>query len=1114
MSDQPRFDFEAADPLDARDRAARAAAVDPTRHVALEASAGTGKTRVLVERYVGLLLAGVEPRHILAITFTRKAAAEMRQRIVATLHQRRAEGALTPARWRDIRDQLGEIAISTIDAFCLSLLREFPLEGDVEPGFELADETETPRLVNAALDRALRIGRALAVEEPDVALVFAELGEFRLREGLARLLDRRLVAGEALSRFLRGPLLTAEEAAAAFSRRVKEAFAAVPGGFGTLVATGPRHPRFQRFVRDATALTAATPPRPEALQALVESVAAHVLTREGAPRKRLDYKIADFATRKAYDTHLGAVTALAPYLVAAIEAYRRDINRILVAGVRQLFTIARREYLRTLDKHGVLDFAEVLERALALLRQRDEFSRSRYKLEARYEHVLVDEFQDTSRAQWELVQELIASWAEGAGPGDGRLPPTIFIVGDRKQSIYAFRDAEVAVLESAARFIDALRPGGSARHAITRSFRAVHELLAFSNDVFGAVEQRVDRADAFRYADLDRFPLTGVEAAAQGEPVLGVAAGPTDEWQAEAVADEIARLLLNGAPVRDRVTGVRRPMAPGDIAVLFRTRDSHRVFENALRRRHIPYYVYKGLGFFEADEIKDVLALVGFLADSRSDVRAAAFLRSRFVRLSDEALKRLAPGLALALLADTPPAAAEGLAADDGARLDAARRSVARWLPLVDRLPPAELVDAVLAESAYAAEIGGPSLAQARENLKKIRGIIRRLQNRGYQTLGRIVDHFAELAAGGDESNAIVDAIDAVNLMTVHAAKGLEFPVVFVANLARGSGGTPDAIRVALPPFGAGDEGEASVSVGPYEGPADRDLEARDAEETKRLLYVAFTRARDRLYLTTAVGYDGRFAPVKGSLGKVLPASLAAVLGAAAGAGDGAVLAWQGAGADHALRVIAPAETPRVLAPRVSERVADDFAPLEAVEAVARVAATARAAAHGGESGGVVPRGGGDLTPDARALTGTLVHRAMAAGLDPSAATPSALAALAPDEAGLARSDLGAVAARAAAAYAALAARADVAAALGAGPRVHEVAVSFRAEDGSIVRGVIDCLVREAPDRMLVVEFKTGERAPEHEVQLGLYVRAVEALYPGATVTGRLFYADQGAAEG
>ena len=127
--------------IDARDRAGRERAVDPRFNVALEASAGTGKTRILVNRYVNLLKAGVDPGEILALTFTRKAAAEMRERIVATLRDAASRGEFPRERWRQLRDRTADVTISTIDAFCLSLLREFPLEAGLDPGFSMADET-------------------------------------------------------------------------------------------------------------------------------------------------------------------------------------------------------------------------------------------------------------------------------------------------------------------------------------------------------------------------------------------------------------------------------------------------------------------------------------------------------------------------------------------------------------------------------------------------------------------------------------------------------------------------------------------------------------------------------------------------------------------------------------------------------------------------------------------------------------------------------------------------------------------------------------------------------------------------------------------------------------
>ena len=183
---EPTLPFDTPDgphatPPFAADSDGRARAVDPRFNVALEASAGTGKTRVLVDRYVNLLRAGVDPSNILAITFTRKAAAEMRERIMTTLRAAGERGEFPPARWRELRDRTADIAISTIDAFCLSLLREFPLEADLDPAFSIADETELPRLVDEALDRALRICRTVARDDETVALAFSQLGERRVR---------------------------------------------------------------------------------------------------------------------------------------------------------------------------------------------------------------------------------------------------------------------------------------------------------------------------------------------------------------------------------------------------------------------------------------------------------------------------------------------------------------------------------------------------------------------------------------------------------------------------------------------------------------------------------------------------------------------------------------------------------------------------------------------------------------------------------------------------------------------------------------------------------------------------------------------------------------------
>ena len=1078
------------------DDTARRFAVDPANNVVLEASAGTGKTTVLVQRYINLLRAGVEPANILAITFTRKAATEMRERIVHDLRAAAGISEFDRARWVALRDRLGEISISTIDAFCLSLLREFPLEADLDPGFDLADETEVPRFVEESLDRSMRIFARLAESDEDIALVLAQLGSSRTRAGLASLLDRRIVAWDALNRFLaRGPEdLTALSVCRRAAAALRSALDSVPGGLPRMLAEGPsRHPRYQLLLREMSRLETIESARPSEIRAVLDRVSLHFLTQEGTARKGgaiPPYNVGHWVTGDAAKRHRDAVFAIAPRVEQVLRQFARDFNVVLARGIRRMFAVSLEQYRRTLAARAVLDFSDVLQRALELLRRMDEFSQSRYRLESRYHHVLVDEFQDTSRAQWELVSLLIQSWGEGLGLASN---PSIFIVGDRKQSIYRFRDAEVAVLQEAGRYIDALRPDGGARQSIARSFRAVPELLEFVNELCTDMSLPAARADAFAYRDIDRFPAISARDTAPA-PALGIAVAEDPTACAAAVADEIARILSEDE-VRDKRSGVSRRARAGDIAILFRSRTSHREFEQELAARNIPTYVYKGLGFFDSDEIKDATALLRFLAQPQSDLRAAAFLRSRFVRLSDSGLARLAPRLASAITG--PCRDISTLDDEDRLVLEHVRNAVPGWLQLVDRIPPADLFERILPDAAYAFELRGRRRQQAWENLKKMRGLIRRVQNRGYATLARIADHIDSLSAG-DESNAVLEAIDAVNLMTVHASKGLEFPIVFIVNMARGAGGLPRPVRVITD----GESAVPSVSVSPFMSETDELERERDQHETRRLVYVALTRARDRLYLSSSLK-DGALQGGRGGLADVLPASMRGVFERAALDGADTVTWTSAAGREFAWRVCRPGGS--ASAPRLP----DPPDPVGVLDPPAPSAETIRlSASEWLRLGYPDDEGSGDGGSPRDLLVGRLVHRLFQSPPSYDAdATEYARARLRVEE--QSADDLDALVASAVAIWRRMRDRPEVAAVLNGACVLAEVPFSLRLDperDGAIVRGTIDCLAIGADGSVTVLEYKTGRPRPVHQAQLNLYLQAARSLFPTARVDGRLVY--------
>ena len=470
-----------------------------------------------------------------------------------------------------------------------------------------------------------------------------------------------------------------------------------------------------------------------------------------------------------------------------------------------------------------------------------------------------------------------------------------------------------------------------------------------------------------------------------------------------------------------------------------------------------------------------------------------------------------------------PPEGVARLDDEDRRVLMHIRAHAGAWLALVERVPPADLIERVLPATAYAYELRGGRRMQAWENLKKMRGLVRRIQNRGYATLPRIADHIDSLTAG-DESNAVLEALDAVNLMTVHASKGLEFPVVFVVNIARGASGPPRPVRVIVD----GEGGEPSVSVGPFVSETDEAERERETQETRRLMYVAVTRARDRLYFSSVLK-DGILKPGRGSLAEVLPDSLKLLFARAVTSFDEcSTLAWSGqSGRPFEWRICrAPEPEPE----------ADDVEPVQIASAVSVAPATDRFGPtddqgarrrvpvtrwlheedeedEEGEQTGAEPvriAGVQDL------MVGTLVHRLFQfAHLLPAGATePEEIAFArgllrAEERAGL--EDIDATAEAAARAWRAMRTRPDVTAVLSSGRRLHEVPFSLAtgtAGNEAVLRGSIDCLVQRDDGSVAILEFKTGTRRDSHQRQLDIYVAAASALFPKASIDSFLIYPD------
>ncbi len=790
--DAPLFTEEQLQAIERRDGA-----------LLLAAGAGSGKTSVLVERFVRAVLEdGVEVAAILAITFTDKAAAELRERIRSRFRNLGADEAA--------RATEGAF-ISTIHGFCARLLRAEALAAGLDPAFAVLDQPEAQRVADAAFDEALE---ALAREHAGAVELIASYGTGALRGATLSSYGQLRSAGQT------SPVLPAlppapDPAAAAAQLRAAAAAA-------------------------ARELGAQEEPSAKVAQAIERLQRCDAVSNEGDPWPGdLDSLKLPGGNGAALSTPvcLAYTEALGQFRRACEHRRAREAHLLLDLLLRS-FSAA---YARRKHERGGLDFEDLELLARDLLGADGEL-RERYR--SRFAHVMVDELQDTNRVQLDLIEHV----------ADGNR----FMVGDAYQSIYAFRHADVTLFEQLGRRLEA----DGARLELRCNFRSRPEIL----DAVGA---------AFRHAF--RPPFEPLEAGRPDEhlgaarvelhivnragdwPAEGLAA-PWRIAEAGVLADRVAELIAQGA-------------APRDVVVLTRATTDLRAYERALEERGVPTYVIGGRGYWAHPQVVDVVSYLRALANPRDEEALYTVLLSPMVGASVDAVVMLAAA-ARAAESDAarvlrePEGRLDELAGEDRSRL----ARFASWFDAeraqVSRSAVSELIERGLERSGYDLAVLG--LPGGRRRLANVRKLMR-LALEHEADAGRDLRGFLDLVRGrqagwagyGDarESEAPVEgeALDAVRLMTIHRAKGLEFEIVCVADLGRQPRRGAEVVRIGRDGrFGLrlSEPGTArAVPALDYDALGEAQLEAQAAEE-RRLFYVAMTRARERLILTGAAKLD------------------------------------------------------------------------------------------------------------------------------------------------------------------------------------------------------------------------------------------------------------------
>ncbi len=796
---------------------------------AVEAGAGTGKTTLLVERILALIQnerASLE--QIVAITFTEKAAGELKVRLREAIEKALS---ISPAHAREILVQaLGDLeraSISTIHSFCASLLRERPIEASIDPNSEPLDEMGLDMLFQETWEQWL----GQEIEKKAQPLRRALTLGMKL-DSLARLV-RQLYDNRDL--LPSDPFPEVSYATEVFikilEKEVEKTWALAQSDCRKEEDLGYRV--IQALVQTVKELRDAPPDRREV-----------ILLRELEIKSQGDKR--NWKPATSCDAQKQALKKLAEDLKEVRHSIRADVMAGLVEWLRGFISFIQEEKAG----RGLLDFQDLLIFARNLLKDNKEI---RKYFQERFRYVLVDEFQDTDPLQVEVVFFLAEKGAQADRWEDVDLAPgKLFLVGDPKQSIYRFRRADIETYEKAK---ERLASKG-ADLKIIQNFRTVPSILSWVNRIFADLIQPSEKGH-FQpsYIDLVAYPER--KEVVKDQPGIILLAPPPSFEPSEAAVQQVREIeaqsisalleeMINETKgkwmVFDKNERGSRPVRLRDMALLFPTLTGIEVYEEALKARGIPYRLEGGKEFFMRQEVRSLLCCLKALDDPADQISLFAALRSPFFAFSDEEIFLfVSSGNGLNYL-QAPARKANGLAdAFSLLRRLHEERNVRSISSTV-----AELLSQTKALEFSLLRQGGEQVAA---NMRKILDQARVFEKERQATFRRFVEWLESKREEGvreGESPWSEEGEENVKLLTVHKAKGLEFPVVFLANLASQRIRQQEFIPLRLQATFELAVGE--FQTGGYESAMEQEKRKMEAED-RRLLYVAATRARDHLVI-------------------------------------------------------------------------------------------------------------------------------------------------------------------------------------------------------------------------------------------------------------------------
>jgi len=856
------------------DRAAfYALACDPRRSVVVEACAGAGKTWMLVSRILRALLDGAAPHEILAITFTRKAAGEMRDRLnewlrefgapytaPATRIEALVQRGVPEAEAERLAPQLAAlhervlregraVQVSTFHAWFAQLLRAAPLEllnelglhQDMELIEDLADHRpEVFRRFHAAVlrDPALRTDHAMLIAQRGRSQATAWLDTAWSKRVEFELADAAGVLETSVEAPPGAPAHPAQVLTSLPWRSSLDDLAAALALGGALARKAGAAVGLALEQRDPVAI--------------FEACWDALFTQKGEPRKLGDLDL------------LSAVQSGLDAIQAQIRQWDAHLEHLRMVRLSRALLTELAAYKRS---RGLAEMADLERCGLALLRDATLAAWVQERLDSRIRHVLIDEFQDTSPLQWHALHAWLAGYAGAGGGASGQRAPGVFIVGDPKQSIYRFRRAEPRVFEAAREFVvDAL--GGDVL-ACDHTRRNAPELLTALNAVFSQAEV-LDEFSGFRAhtTELASTPGAGVFTLPRvPRPPRTARAAASAVWRDSLTTprhepEEVLR-EQEAALVAHAVHGLvaDRAMRPGDIFVLSRKRESLRLVAQALRHVDVPYAAAEDAPLMDAPEARDLVALLDALVSPAHRLSLAQALRSPLFGASDADL------IDLARRAPTGDwwAALVDVTAPVSAAMQRARDWLPRWREATAHLPPHDLLDRIVHEGELRERVAATVPATQRPAaLAAVDAVLAQalmLDGARYAT----PYNFVRALKRRSIKVASTAHADAVQLLTVHGAKGLEAATVFVMDTDPQPKNADTATLLVDWPVEAEAPRRCAFVYSENACPPSlaallaNEVRARQREELNGL-YVAMSRAKQRLVFSATE--PSRAAPV------------------------------------------------------------------------------------------------------------------------------------------------------------------------------------------------------------------------------------------------------------